>query len=339
MAHRVLDQRLEEERRDARVGQPVLDVDLEMETVPEAGALHAADEVTEVAERLGAGVAKALLGKAVLPDDLPWVTGSIGLLGTRPSWELMMNCDTLLMIGTSFPYAEFLPKEGRARGVQIDIRPRNLNLRYPMEVALCGDSKETLQLLLPLLEHKTDRQWREQVESWVREWWTVLERRAMDDAEPLNPQRVFWELSPRLPDNCILTCDSGSAANWWARDLKVRRGMMASLSGNLATMGPGVPYAIAAKFAHLGRLDEAHEHFARLLDRRSDLGLLAEEIDPESGEPRGNFPQALSHIGLINAALTLEEKEGSVGQPRSNVPRIAPKTTWAASVTSGVCLP
>lgn len=253
MAHRVLDQRLEEERRDARVGQPVLDVDLEMETVPEAGALHAADEVTEVAERLGAGVAKALLGKAVLPDDLPWVTGSIGLLGTRPSWELMMNCDTLLMIGTSFPYAEFLPKEGRARGVQIDIRPRNLNLRYPMEVALCGDSKETLQLLLPLLEHKTDRQWREQVESWVREWWTVLERRAMDDAEPLNPQRVFWELSPRLPDNCILTCDSGSAANWWARDLKVRRGMMASLSGNLATMGPGVPYAIAAKFAHPDR--------------------------------------------------------------------------------------
>ncbi len=218
-----------------------------------AGALHAADEVTEVADRLGAGVAKALLGKAVLPDDLPWVTGSIGLLGTRPSWELMMKCDTLLMIGSSFPYSEFLPKEGQARGVQIDIRPRNLSLRYPMEVNLCGDSKETLQALLPLLEHKTDRKWREEVEDGVRHWWEVLERRAMNEAEPINPQRVFWELSPRLPDGCILTSDSGSSANWWARDLKIRRGMMASLSGNLATMGPGVPYAIAAKFTHPDR--------------------------------------------------------------------------------------
>ncbi len=218
-----------------------------------AGALHAADEVVEAAEILGAGVAKALLGKAVVPDDLPFVTGSIGLLGTRPSWEMMQNCDTLFMIGTSFPYSEFLPKEGQARGVQIDIRPRNLSLRYPMEVALCGDSKETLRALLPLLERKTDRKWRAKIEEWVREWWTVLERRAMSDAEPINPQRVFWELSPRLPDRCILTCDSGSAANWWARDLKVRSGMMASLSGNLASMGPAVPYAIAAKFAHPDR--------------------------------------------------------------------------------------
>ncbi|HWV58239.1 MAG TPA: thiamine pyrophosphate-requiring protein [Longimicrobiales bacterium] len=218
-----------------------------------AGALGASDEVAETAERLGAGVAKALLGKAVLPDDLPWVTGSIGLLGTRPSWNLMMKCDTLLMIGTSFPYSEFLPKEGQARGVQIDIRPRNLSLRYPMDVVLCGDAKETLTELLPLLEPKKDGKWRGQIEDWVRDWWTVLERRAMNEAESINPQRVFWELSPRLPDRCILTCDSGSAANWWARDLRIRRGMMASLSGNLATMGPGVPYAIAAKFAHPDR--------------------------------------------------------------------------------------
>jgi len=218
-----------------------------------AGALHAADEVFEAAEVLGAGVAKALLGKAVLPDDLPFVTGAIGLLGTRPSWEMMQNCDTLFMIGTSFPYSEFLPKEGQARGVQIDIRPRNLSLRYPMEVALCGDSKETLQALLPLLEPKTDRKWRAKIEEWVQEWWAVLERRAMSDAEPINPQRVFWELSPLLPDGCILTCDSGSAANWWARDLMIRRGMMASLSGNLATMGSAVPYAIAAKFAYPDR--------------------------------------------------------------------------------------
>ncbi|MDQ4078946.1 MAG: thiamine pyrophosphate-requiring protein [Chloroflexota bacterium] len=218
-----------------------------------SGALHATDEVIEVAELLGAGVAKALLGKAVVPDDLPYVTGAIGLLGTKPSWDLMMECDTLLMVGTSFPYAEFLPEEGQARGVQIDIKPRNLSLRYPMEVNLYGDSKLTLQALIPLLEHKQERSWQETIEQKVAEWWEVLEARALNDADPINPQRVFWELSPKLPDDVILTSDSGSAANWFARDLKVRRGMMATLSGNLATMGPGVPYAIAAKFAFPGR--------------------------------------------------------------------------------------
>jgi pyruvate dehydrogenase (quinone) len=215
-----------------------------------AGALNATDEVIEVAELLGAGVAKALLGKAAVPDDLPFVTGSIGLLGTKPSWDLMTECDTLLMVGSAFPYSEFLPKEGQARGVQIDIDGRMLNLRYPMELGLIGDSKQTLRALIPHLKRKTDRKWRSTIESNVQRWWQVLESRAMEDANPINPQRVFWELSPRLPDNCILTCDSGSAANWYARDLKIRRGMMASLSGGLATMGPGVPYAIAAKFAH-----------------------------------------------------------------------------------------
>jgi pyruvate dehydrogenase (quinone) len=218
-----------------------------------AGALHATDEVIEAAEALGAGVAKALLGKAALPDELPFVTGSIGLLGTTPSWNLMTGCDTLLMIGSGFPYSEFLPEEGQARGVQIDIDPRMIGLRYPMEVGLVGDSKATLRALLPLLERKADRRWREQVEQAVDKWWRVLEARAMNEAKPINPQRVFWELSPRLPDDCILTCDSGSAANWYARDLKIRRGMMASLSGGLATMGPAVPYAIAAKYAHPDR--------------------------------------------------------------------------------------
>jgi pyruvate dehydrogenase (quinone) len=218
-----------------------------------AGALHASDEVMEVADLLGAGVAKALLGKAVLDDSLPYVTGSIGLLGTKPSWDMMMNCDTLLMVGSSFPYSEFLPQLGQARGVQIDIKPRQLSLRYPMEVNLCGDSRETLQLLIPRLRRKTERDWREQIEDNVAEWWKVLEARAMNTADPINPQRVFWELSPRVPDRCILTCDSGSSANWYARDVKVRPGMMASLSGNLATMGPGVPYAIAAKFAYPDR--------------------------------------------------------------------------------------
>ncbi len=218
-----------------------------------AGALDAEAEVREAADLLGAGVAKALLGKAVLPDDLPYVTGSIGLLGTRPSWDLMMNCDTLLMVGSSFPYSEFLPKEGQARGVQIDIKPRMLGLRFPMDVNLCGDARWTLRKLIPLLERKTDRSWRQEIEDGIREWWGVLEQRAKAGANPINPQRVFWELSPRLPDRCILTCDSGSSANWWARDIKVRSGMMASLSGNLATMGPGVPYAIAAKLAHPDR--------------------------------------------------------------------------------------
>jgi len=218
-----------------------------------AGALHATDEVIEIAEVLGAGVAKALLGKAVLPDDLPWVTGSIGLLGTKPSWELMTGCDTLLMIGSGFPYSEFLPKEGSARGVQIDIKPDMLSLRYPMEVNLVGDAAETLRALLPLLTHKTDRSWRQSIEKSVAEWWQLLERRAMASANPVNPQRVAWELSPRLPDGAIITSDSGACANWYARDLKIRRGMMCSLSGGLASMGAAVPYAIAAKFAHPDR--------------------------------------------------------------------------------------
>jgi pyruvate dehydrogenase (quinone) len=217
------------------------------------GALEAADEVIETADLLGAGVAKALLGRAVVPDDLPFVTGSIGLIGTMPSWELMSDCDTLLMVGSSFPYSEFLPKEGQARGVQIDIDGRMLSIRYPMEVSLVGDSRETLRALLPLLRRKEDRGWRERIEDSVAKWWTVLEARAKNPADPINPQLVFWELSPRLPDGCIITADSGSSADWFARDLKLRRGMMASLSGNLATMGPGVPYAIAAKFAHPDR--------------------------------------------------------------------------------------
>jgi pyruvate dehydrogenase (quinone) len=215
-----------------------------------AGALGATDEIIETAQVLGAGVAKALLGKAAVPDALPFVTGAIGLLGTKPSWDMMTECDTLLMVGSSFPYSEFLPEEGQARGVQIDIDPRKLNLRYPMEVGLVGDSKATLQALLPLLRRKTERDWQALIEDNVARWWDVLEARAANAAKPINPQRVFWELSPRLPDDCVLTCDSGSAANWYARDLKLRRGMMASLSGGLATMGPAVPYAIAAKYAH-----------------------------------------------------------------------------------------
>jgi pyruvate dehydrogenase (quinone) len=218
-----------------------------------AGALGAGPEVAEAADLLGAGVAKALLGKAVLPDDLPFVTGSIGLLGTRPSSDMMDGCDTLFMVGSSFPYSEFLPEEGSARGVQIDLDGRMIGIRYPMEVQLVGDARETLRRLIPLLDRKHARSWREQIERGVAGWWKLIQARALEDADPVSPQRVFSELSPRLPDDAIVTSDSGSAANWYARDLRLREGMMGSLSGNLATMGCGVPYAIAAKFAHPDR--------------------------------------------------------------------------------------
>nr|WP_294505423.1 thiamine pyrophosphate-requiring protein [uncultured Rhodopila sp.] len=238
---------------DLRRAADVLNSGQKVAILVGAGALRATDEVIAVADRLGAGVAKALLGKAVLPDDLPGVTGSIGLLGTKPSWDMMTACDTLLMIGSGFPYSEFLPKEGAARGVRIDRDPGMLSLRYPMEVNLTGDSRDTLRALLPLLEEKSDRSWQQTIETNVAAWWQTLENRAMQSAEPVNPQRVLWELSPRLPDRAIVTSDSGSCANWYARDLRLRRGMMASLSGGLASMGAAVPYAIAAKIAHPDR--------------------------------------------------------------------------------------
>jgi pyruvate dehydrogenase (quinone) len=217
------------------------------------GAIGAQQEVVEAAERLGCGVAKALNGRAALPDTLPFVTGSIGLLGTKPSNDMMEGCDTLLMVGSSFPYSEWLPEPGQARGVQIDLDGRLVGMRYPMEVNLVGDAAETLRALLPLLRRKEDRGWREQLEAEIDRWWRILGERAHQDADPVNPQRVFHELSSRLPDRCILTADSGSATNWWARHLKLRDGMTAILSGTLATMCPAVPYALAAKFAHPDR--------------------------------------------------------------------------------------
>ena len=219
------------------------------------GARSAADEVVQVAELLGAGVAKALNGRDVLPDDLPFVTGPIGLLGSKPTHEMMSDCDTLLMVGTSFPYAEWLPEPGQARGVQIEIDGRLVGIRYPVEVSLVGDSAETLRELIPQLERKEDRSWQQRIEGEVERWWEVLAERAHDPGSDglLNPQLVFHELSSRLPDRCILTADSGSATNWWARQLRLRRGMRAALSGTLATMCPAVPYALAAKFAYPDR--------------------------------------------------------------------------------------
>jgi len=217
------------------------------------GALGATAEVTEVADVLGAGVAKALLGRTVLDDDLPWVTGPIGLLGSKPSWELMQGCDTLLMVGSNLPYSEFLPPDGQARGVQVDLDGRRLGFRYPTEVNLVGDSAETLRALLPLLHRKDDRSWRTRIAGWTADWWRTLERRAMAPADPVNGQRVVWELSARLPADAMVACDCGTATGYYARDLKLRAGQLAWLSGNLLTMGCGVPYAIAAKLAHPDR--------------------------------------------------------------------------------------
>jgi pyruvate dehydrogenase (quinone) len=217
------------------------------------GARRAADEVAQVAELTGAGVAKALLGKDVLPDDLPYVTGAIGLLGTRPSYELMRECDTLLIVGSNFPYSQFLPEFGAARAIEIDIDGANIGMRYPTEVNIVADAKTALAELIPHLNRKSDRSWRSAVEDGVSRWWETVERQSMLSADPINPMRVVWELSARLPDFAIVTGDSGSSTNWYARCLRFRDTTSGSLSGTLATMGSAVPYALGAKFAQPDR--------------------------------------------------------------------------------------
>lgn len=326
---------------DLRRAADVLNAGKKVAMLVGAGALNAADAIIEVADLLGAGVAKALLGKAVLPDALPFVTGSIGLLGTKPSWTLMDQCDTLLMVGSSFPYSEFLPEEGKARGVQVDIDGRMLSIRYPMEVNLTGDSNETLRALVPLLQRKSDRSWREMIEKEIVDWWNVVEARAMHSANPINPERVFWELSARLPDHCIVAADSGSTAAWYARDLKFRKGMMGSLSGNLATMGPGVPYVIAAKFAFPDRVaiacvgDGAFQmngmnemitiakYYKEWSDPRlvvcvlnnRDLNMVTWEQRVMAGDPKFDDSQVLPDIGYARYAQSLGLKGIRVETP------------------------
>ncbi|MFF1281351.1 thiamine pyrophosphate-requiring protein [Streptomyces sp. NPDC058299] len=251
------------------------------------GASGAVAEVQEIAELLGAGVAKALLGKDVLSDELPYVTGPIGLLGSRPSYEMMRDCDTLLTIGSSFPYTQFMPEFGKARGVQIDIDPHMIGMRYPYEVNLVGDARATLRRLIPLL--KTDRggrEWRDTVCANVRRWRETMDRRAAQSADPINPEYVARALDPLLPDNAILTSDSGSVANWYARHITMRPGMRGSLSGTLATMGPGVPYAIGAKFAHPDR-----PVFALVGDGAMQMNGLAEMITAAKYRDRWSDPR------------------------------------------------
>src|SRR4051812_28932528 len=321
----------ESELRDAA---EILNAGKRVAILAGAGALRATDELIETAELLGAGIAKALLGKAAVPDDLPYVTGSIGLLGTKPSYDMMMNCDTLFMVGSAFPYSEWLPPEGQARGVQIDIDGKMLSIRYPMEVNLVGDSATTLAALKPLLKRKSDRKWRERIEKNIAEWWKTLEAQAMQSADPVNPQRVFHELSPRLPENCILCGDSGSSTDWYARDVKIRRGMKASLSGGLATMGPGVPYAIAAKFAYPERpviamvgdgamqmngmngLITIFKYWQRWSDPRlvvlvlnnRDLNQVTWEMRAQSGEPKWEGSQQIPNFPYARYAELLALK-------------------------------
>src|SRR6201993_2135971 len=217
------------------------------------GARGARRELEEVADLLGAGVAKPLLGKDVLSDELPYVTGSIGLLGTRPGSGLMKNCDTLLTVGSSFPYTQFLPAFDQARAVQIDIDGKFIGMRYQYEVNLVGDAAATLRVLIPYLERKPDRSWQEAIEAGVAGWWQSMDAEAEVEADPINPMLLFRELSARLPMNAIVAADSGSSANWYARQLRFRGDMRGSLSGTLATMGPGVPYGIGAKFGRPDR--------------------------------------------------------------------------------------
>jgi pyruvate dehydrogenase (quinone) len=292
------------------------------------GARGAADEVRQVAEHVGAGVAKALLGKDVLPDDLPYVTGSIGLLGTRPSYELMRDCDTLLIVGSNFPYTQYLPPFGQARAVQIDLDGSMIGMRYPTEVNLVGDAGATLRELLPLLQRKEDRSWRETVEHNVASWWETLQRQAMLDADPVNPMRIVWELSARVPENAIVTADSGSSTNWYARCLRMRGRMRGSLSGTLATMGPGVPYAIGAKFAHpdrpvvalvgdgamqmngMAELITIARYHREWTDRRlvvcvfhnNDLNQVTWELRAMGGAPKFEESQTLPDVSYADAA-------------------------------------
>jgi pyruvate dehydrogenase (quinone) len=294
------------------------------------GAAGAVDEVIEVAELLGAGVAKALLGKATVPDDLPFVTGSIGLLGTKPSWDLMQGCDTLLIVGSSFPYAEFLPEEGQARGVQIDLDPTLIGLRYATEINLVGDARETLRSLLPLLERKADRAWREEIEKGVGEWWQIVEAKALNSADPVNPQRVFWELSKRLPGDAILCADSGSGTNWYARDLKLDRGMLASLSSTLASMGSAVPYAIAAKFAFPQRMV-----FALAGDGAMQMNGLAELITIAKYWQGWSDPR-LAVLVLNNRDLNMVtwEHRAMEGSPKFSASQDLPDVAYAAFAES-----
>ncbi|MFY9739852.1 MAG: thiamine pyrophosphate-requiring protein [Candidatus Cybelea sp.] len=319
------------ERSDLERAAELLNAGKKVAMLVGAGAVKASHELIAVADRLGAGVAKALLGKDVLPDDLPFVTGTLGLLGTRPSYEMMTECDTLLMVGTCYPYSEFLPRPDRARGVQIDIDARNIGLRYPTEVNLIGDSAQTLRALLPLLHQNSETGWRESLAKSKESWEKDEHERSHVEGPLLNPQLVFWELNERLPSNAVLSSDAGTSTNWFARNIKIRRGMKSSLSGSLATMGGAVPYAIAGKFAFPDRpaiamtgdgamqmngnasMLTVKKYWKRWADPRliflvlnnSDLNQVTWEMRVESGNPKYEASQDLPHFNYAQYAESL----------------------------------
>ena len=312
------------------------------------GAAKASKEVLQVADLLGCGIAKALLGKDAVPDDLPIVTGGIGLLGTEPSHKMVMNCDTLFMIGTSFPYAEWLPPEGSVKCVEIDIDGSMIGVRYPNDVSLVGDSKDTLQALIPMLQRKENRDWQKLIEMEVAAWWRVLDDRAHQKGDPINPELVFWELNQRLPEGVIMTSDSGSATNWWARQIAIKEGMRGSLSGTLATMVPGVPYAIAAKFAYPERPviaftgDGAFQmlgmnelltvkHYAEQLLTKNptlifcvlvneDLNQVSYEQRVLAGDPKNPETQTVPYVPAAELAKLLGFEGIKVDKPKDVVP-------------------
>ncbi len=292
------------------------------------GALDATDEVIAVADTLGAGIAKALLGKAAVPDDIPYCTGSIGLLGTKPSWDMMQGADTLLMVGSSFPYSEFLPETGKVKAVQIDVQGRMLSIRYPMDLALEGDATESLKELLPLLRRKEDRAWQEEIKSNVADWWRLMDDRGQpaDRDGRVRPQGLFSALSRQLPEKAILSSDSGSAANWYARQIRIRRGMKAMLSGNLATMVPGVPYAIAAKFAYGDRVS-----IAMVGDGAMQMGGMAEMLTAAKYYKTWADPRMVVLV-LVNEDLNQVTWEQRVmeGDPQFKASQEIPYVDYAA---------
>jgi len=290
-----------------------------------AGALQATDEVIEIAEKLGAGIAKALLGKAAVPDTLPYVTGSVGWLGTTASNRMMEECDTLLMVGSGFPYTEFLPKAGQARGVQIDLDPGTISTRYPMEVGLVGDSAETLRALLPLITERQEQPWRAHVETLVRDWQSDAQRRAAEPADPVNPQLHFTELAKRLPDNAILAADSGTSTVWYARHIPMRRGMMGSVSGMLATMGCALPYALAGKLAYPDRVA-----FALLGDGAMQMNGLTELVTVAQEWQKWDDPRLILLV-LNNRDLNYVtwEQRAMEGEARFDASQVVPDVPYA----------
>ncbi|HUJ14041.1 MAG TPA: thiamine pyrophosphate-dependent enzyme [Thermoanaerobaculia bacterium] len=241
------------EEDDLRAAAAILNGGKKIAMLVGRGALDAGDEVEQIADLLASPVIKALLGKGVIPDESPFTTGGIGLLGTKPSEEAMMGCDTLLIVGSSFPYMEFMPKPGQARAVQIDADPVRIGLRYPVDVGLVGDAKKTLARLAQHLNRKQDRGFLEKAQAGMKEWWELMKEREGRDDTPMKPQRLAAAVSRHLKDNAIVSCDSGTITTWFARHIKARRGQLFSLSGTLATMACGIPYTNAAQLAYPDR--------------------------------------------------------------------------------------